>query len=181
MEDHYFLAVKPDRRIKEYLSYWTEENAQYLFFRKWVHPADFHITLFFLGAAEESKLAAIIKQGHILKKHTTSFHLKLEREGVFGSKKQPRILWAGVEKSAALFNLQAGVAGVCEEAGFDVETRPYRPHITLARKWDGGKQIYSETEKQLSHLESLEWKVSEFYLFRTRPKQEPKYEIVETF
>ncbi len=30
---------------------------------------------------------------------------------------------------------------MCEENGFSLETRPYHPHITVARKWVGEEKV----------------------------------------
>lgn len=54
---------------------------------------------------------------------------------IFGSPKSPRIFWAQVNEVEPLFHLQEIVHKMCLAAGFTLETRPYHPHITLARKW----------------------------------------------
>ena len=57
---HYFWAVKlPDcvkRSIRDELN-----NVQHIFqFQRWVHREDYHITLAFLGAADEQRLQEAI-------------------------------------------------------------------------------------------------------------------------
>ena len=61
------------------------------------------------------------------------FALSLAGVGHFGKLRKARSLWAGVEANAALDRLQTGVESAVVRAGFPVEERKFRPHVTLAR------------------------------------------------
>ncbi len=54
--------------------------------------------------------------------------------GVFGSKRHPGIIWAGVpDPPSALLTLQKKSALVAEAFGVSLEKRTYKPHLTLGR------------------------------------------------
>ncbi|HSG64689.1 MAG TPA: RNA 2',3'-cyclic phosphodiesterase, partial [Gammaproteobacteria bacterium] len=53
--------------------------------------------------------------------------------GAFPSLRRPRVLWLGVRPVAELTALQSHVSRSLEPLGFAPDTRPYSPHVTLAR------------------------------------------------
>ncbi|MDO8271018.1 MAG: RNA 2',3'-cyclic phosphodiesterase [Gammaproteobacteria bacterium] len=93
-----------------------------------VAPQGLHITLKFIGAAAATVLPDIVSamQQAIASHHT--FTLQLRGAGSFQS-----ALWLGVEPNAALSALVKGLNEALAPLGFAPETRPYRPHLTLAR------------------------------------------------
>jgi 2'-5' RNA ligase len=61
--------------------------------------------------------------------------LRLGQPGSFGPHTAPRVLWIGLGGDlAALEALQSRLAAGLKEEGFEPEARPFRPHITLARR-----------------------------------------------
>ena len=92
-----------------------------------------HLTLVFIGAVPEVRAAPIIEamSADIAQ---APFRIVFGGVGVFPPDGAPRVLWLGVLDGArAAIDLQARVAGRLRDAGLDVEQRPYRPHLTLAR------------------------------------------------
>jgi 2'-5' RNA ligase len=53
--------------------------------------------------------------------------------GAFPNVRRARVVWSGVEQEPRLELLHHDLELACEESGFEVEGRPFRPHITLAR------------------------------------------------
>lgn len=89
-------------------------------------PENLHITLVFLGEAgdeEAARQALSLIQGR-------AFSLSISGLGSFGD-----LYWAGVEPSPALLSLQRQVVQSFQAAGFQLEHRPYRPHLTLCRQF----------------------------------------------
>jgi 2'-5' RNA ligase len=61
--------------------------------------------------------------------------LQLGEPGSFGPRRAPRVLWIGLDGDvAALLALQSRLAAGLNEAGFPLEDREFRPHVTLARR-----------------------------------------------
>lgn len=92
-------------------------------------PENYHLTLVFLGETDrkEEAMAALRQiQG-------SPFPLRSAVPGRF-SKKGGDIWWLGVEPAPGLLAVQRELEGRLRAAGFPLEARPYRPHITLARR-----------------------------------------------
>ena len=170
---HYFFAVKLPIEVKAFLQEWVEAKKQDFPFAKWVHHEDYHITLAFLGfAAEEMKYEAIQTMPEVLKDEHP-FPLTLHQIGIFGPHKKPRIFWAGVEHSNELIHLQKKVYNHLLKVGFELDKKPFRPHITLARKWNSPEEF---DQNLLTAIENnLSFTVNEIILYETHLDQTPKY------
>ena len=88
-----------------------------------------HLTLQFIGEADVKAVASALAQVKLPEKVT----LKISETGAFRGRRGMTVLWAGVEPSPGLLELQESVAGRLRAAGFVVDEREYRPHLTLAR------------------------------------------------
>lgn len=104
-------------------------------------PENYHLTLVFLGETqrvEEAKRALRQVKG-------APFPLRSAAPGCF-SKKGGDIWWLGVEPSPALMDLQHSLETHLRAAGFPLEERPYRPHITLARRVKGPSELLGKVD-----------------------------------
>jgi RNA 2',3'-cyclic 3'-phosphodiesterase len=180
---HYFLAVKLPDPIKQSLYEATEGFQKDFSFKRWVHREDYHITLAFLGFANENQLMVVKKlvPQHI--KDESSFPLTISQIGTFGLKSAPRIFWAGLNDSLELQNLRNQVFKACTEAGFQLEKRAFHPHITLARKWSCEEE-FQPNQLDVNNMfrrQSLTFQATEVVLYKTNLLQTPKYENLITF
>lgn len=92
-----------------------------------------HITTVFLGETDESLVPTI---GAIIQEVAASVtlpELKLRGLGAFSNASQPNIIWAGVADPRPLVQLYDHLIRRCQPLGFARETRPFHPHLTLAR------------------------------------------------
>jgi RNA 2',3'-cyclic 3'-phosphodiesterase len=179
-QTHYFIAVPLPKEIKERLYSWCESAALTFPFKTWVHPEDYHITLAFLGNANVSQIKRVETElPSVVKKHIL-FSLTLSEINRFGKPDSPRILWVGVEKEESLFRLQKDVFQTCESIGFSLDQKPFKPHITVARKWIGQQPFSIQTIKQIPlHKESFI--VDRAVLYQTHMDRLPKYETLAEF
>jgi 2'-5' RNA ligase len=94
-----------------------------------VPAGNLHMTLVFVGnvaADRAGALACIVRN-----LRAPAFDLRLDRLGHFAG---ARVAWAGCGAvPQALKALQAALESAVREAGFAVERRAFRPHVTLAR------------------------------------------------
>ncbi|GIN93058.1 RNA 2',3'-cyclic phosphodiesterase [Siminovitchia terrae] len=180
---HYFFALTLPDEVKVHLSKISEQLKPNFPFKNWVHRADYHITLAFLGNADQRRLAESVLSVKEALKDVHSFQVDLNQAGTFGRPDLPRILWVNTTESSSLAEVRDKVYASCIEAGFELETRPFKPHITLARKWMGqGKFQMTAAEKSLaSLLPGPVFTMEEAVLYRTHLDRTPKYEMVESF
>jgi len=99
----------------------------------WIDPAIFHITLAFLGDTPEEKIEGIKKALSDIAVACPPFTLPFRGIGVFGSRSDPRVLWAGTAHTDSAVTLQQEVSKALIRFGYVPEKRPFRPHLTLGR------------------------------------------------
>ncbi|WP_181832951.1 RNA 2',3'-cyclic phosphodiesterase [Bacillus taeanensis] len=182
LNPHFFLAVPISGEIRQYLHDWTQEVQNHYPFKQWVHLEDYHITLSFLGKASLEQIEGIKKEVEKTAANHQSFSLTIDELNIFGREQSPRIFWVGVVESKPLRSLQKDVKNVCEREGFLLEKRPYKPHITLAKKWVADKVFpYADVKKRIAKNDELTWDVKEIVLYETHLDRIPKYEAVKSF
>ncbi|WP_413378971.1 RNA 2',3'-cyclic phosphodiesterase [Alkalihalobacillus sp. 1P02AB] len=174
---HYFIGIDLPADIKSVLNQYTRLIKDSYPFQRWVHPEDYHLTLFFLGTCEDKTKQNLVKQLYLGVNHLSPFQLTLGQAGTFGQVAKPRIFWQSVLNEPALVHNQQLIASICERFGYEVDSRPFAPHITLARKWNAPFDY--EPPPKLQKISA--WSVTEFCLFQTNIKSVPKYEVVATF
>ena len=99
----------------------------------WVAEENLHLTLKFLGEVPEDAgpaIAAAVGAASACHRRT---ELELRDFGAFPNLRRPRVVWAGVLPDPRLELLQHDLEVACEGLGFEVEGRPFRPHVTLGR------------------------------------------------
>lgn len=100
---------------------------------RWVDTATVHVTLHFFADLPAERLAAVTEAVGRATAGQPAIPLRLEAPGSFGAGAHTRVLWLGVAESPALLELAVGVRGAVAECGFDLEGRPFHPHVTLGR------------------------------------------------
>ena len=99
----------------------------------WVRAGNIHLTLKFLGEAEEGRLERIRAALEAAAQRHASFAFDLTGLGSFGGR-APRVVWVGVERGAEpLTRLVEGVEVAMAALGFPREKRAFTAHLTLGR------------------------------------------------
>ena len=182
-QTHYFWAVKLPDDIKQSI-YDEISHVQRIFqFQRFVHKEDYHITLAFLGAADEQRLQSVIDLVGQAMTEQHSFPLQIIGLNTFGNSKAPRIFWGAVNEEKRLYEVQTIVHQQCLAAGFTLESRPYHPHITIARKWCADEEFDPQllTKYNPFHEKPLCFTVNEIVLYKTNVDKTPKYEPIVRF
>jgi 2'-5' RNA ligase len=99
---------------------------------RWPPPESWHITLQFLGTTAEYECIV----ARLRELRAPAVPITLEGLGFF---ERAGIFFAGVRLTPELRDLQQSVTAATGLCGFIPETRPYHPHITLARS--KGKKV----------------------------------------
>lgn len=180
-QNHYFFAIELPSEVKEWLSHWADELRRIYSYKSWVHPSDYHITLAFLGSASPEILENAVQHVQTEVKHHTSFPLSITGLGTFGVEKRPRILWADMRKQLSLYEMQKDVWHACSRIGFKLDTKPFHPHITIARRCleDMDRESFGQVENSLPVLP--EFMVQHLVLYQTNSHSVPKYEPIVRF
>ena len=180
---HFFIAVPISEASKVFIHHWLKTKKNELLFNTWVHQQDYHITLAFLGHVEEKEqLRLLSERVKEIAASIPSFDLTLKGLDVFGRQDSPRIFWAGIENSSPLHYLQKQVFHACNDVGFILDSKPFHPHITLARKWRSEKPYVQTTKLQhVFESENHTFLIENIHIYRTHTDRIPKYESIDVF
>lgn len=97
-----------------------------------VHSESLHLTLHFLG--EQSDAAVATLSSTLRELTIPAFDFEIAGVGQFPSHGPPSVLWCGINAPPKLEELQRELGQRLQAAiGFTPESRPFAPHITLAR------------------------------------------------
>jgi 2'-5' RNA ligase len=101
---------------------------------RWVDPAQFHLTLRFLGAVAGERVPAVSAALETAVAGSPPLALAAAGLGGFPSLKRPRVLWAGITAGVPdLVRLAAAIDRGLAPLGFPPEVRPFRGHLTIGR------------------------------------------------
>ncbi len=104
---------------------------------KWVNPDSIHLTLKFLGNIAVDRTGEITRAMEEAVQGIPPFHLKVKELGVFPNLRRVQVAWVGISGEVnKLSQLQKGIESNLTPLGFAPESRPFTPHLTLARLRD---------------------------------------------
>lgn len=150
-----FVAVWPPAGARAALAAWL---------RQWqwgpgaavVAPARVHLTLHFLGQVPLARLGALQAALPVAVAASVAFELEFGRVERWP---QGLVVLVADAPPAPLLRLHAALAAVLQGLGLAVETRPYRPHVTLARRAAGALAPVTTP--------ALRWRVDHIALVRS--------------
>lgn len=99
---------------------------------RWSRPENLHITTKFLGEVPAERLNAVVSA---LETIPSGAAIPIEVRGIgwFPNPHSPRILYAGIQAPEWLGQLHLRTDETLAVIGVPKETKPFRPHLTLAR------------------------------------------------
>ena len=128
-----FLAINLPPEVRQEIAAATADLRDALPKLAWVPEPFLHLTLKFLGEQPAERVDDI--QGAIgsLTSHHRELLMTLGGIGAFPNFRRARVVWMGVTHEPRLELLHHDVEMACERLGFELDGRPFRPHLTLAR------------------------------------------------
>jgi RNA 2',3'-cyclic 3'-phosphodiesterase len=100
----------------------------------WLRPESLHLTLKFLGEVEAIRINALYYAAVAAAAALAPFELTVEGAGTFPPHGVARVLWLGVrDHQGQLARLQFRLEKECAQVGFPRDSKPFKPHLTLAR------------------------------------------------
>ncbi|MBE9544404.1 MAG: RNA 2',3'-cyclic phosphodiesterase [Proteobacteria bacterium] len=165
-----FFALWPDdevrHRIAENLRLFNLDSNK----SRLVTNANLHMTLHFVGNASFAEMNCLNLQARLTE--AKPFSLTLDCSGYF---KKPQVLWFGCHTMPeALYDLQRQLGEHLKVCAYTPESRPYSPHVTVARK------IF-ETPETVP-IKPISWQVDRFVLVKSISiSGGVRYEVVESY
>ena len=130
-----FIAIELPDKIKQELTQLEGQlKSDKQTFVKWADPYSIHLTLKFLGNIDISRTGTITTAIEDATKGISPFHLEVRDLGVFPNLRRAQVAWVGLSGDIAkLGQLQQHIESNLAQLGFSPESRPFKPHLTLAR------------------------------------------------
>lgn len=166
MNARLFLALWPDQAVRAQLTQWRDGW-------RWpsqatpVHTARVHMTLHFIGDVDEQRVDALASQ---LEVPSAPFTLN------FGTP----VLWPHgiavlepLSTPPALLDLHAALRERLLALALPVDTRSFRPHVTLARRAGGAAPPHAGP--------TIAWHAGSYVLMRSRLGAGGAYEVVRQY
>jgi len=114
----------------------------------WTQPASIHLTLKFLGDMDEQAIDPLLVVVEQAIGSQIAVNVPLERLGAFPRPQSPRVLWVGPlenwdrgAEAKRIAEIHGAIEQACEGFSFLRETRPFSPHLTLARIKVGERHV----------------------------------------
>ena len=169
------IPVEVRARLTEYM-----EGARALTPEaRWARVDGLHVTLKFVGQTSEARVEemktvlASVKAAPLI--------VRFAGVGFFPNPKAARVFWAGVDGGENLLCLATAIDAALGKLDFPRETKPYHPHLTLART----------SSRPLRELQTLltdpppqfgTMTAREFFLYQSQPqKGGSRYTKLERF
>jgi RNA 2',3'-cyclic 3'-phosphodiesterase len=148
---------------------------------RWQPEEGWHVTLQFLGAASEEQAACVTRA--LSSVQTRMVPVRITELGFF---ERAGIFYADVAATAELLALQQSVTAATQTCGFLSESRPYHPHVTLAKaKRRGGARALAPLMQAVKHAKSpvrAEFVAEEFLLYESFLGADgSRYEVKQRF
>ncbi len=133
-----FIAIELPDKVKAGLTQLeTELKLSKPSSVKWVDPSSIHLTLKFLGNIAVGRVSEITRAMELAAQGISPFHLEVKGLGVFPNLKRVQVAWVGIGGEVdKLGQLQQRIESNLAPLGFTTESRPFTPHLTLARLRD---------------------------------------------
>ena len=130
---------------------------------KWVAVDQLHVTLRFIGEADEVLFNKI--RDTLAGISVPKFSLILRGVGYFPPKRDPRVLWVGIERNENLLVLRNLVENALFACGIEPEGRSFSPHITIARLKEVSTVVISPFLQKNALFATPSFPVEEFVLY----------------
>ncbi len=178
-----FVGIDIDPEIRERIARLVEGVREFAPDARWVRPETFHVTLKFIGEVREPLVDDVMAALARVRGAATT--ISFRGAGFFPMPRSARVFWIGIEADANLAPLARAVDRNLVDAkslGIAAETRPFSPHLTLARaserasgsphqKTRGGEPRFARLQEKLQAVQPLDFgtmTAREFFLYQSK-------------
>jgi len=164
-----FLSIIIPDEIKIQLTAAIKRFAPIAVDVKWSNKDQLHITLAYLGEISPAILPHVTAAANRVCAVLPTFTCRAYGLGFFGTKRNPKTLWAGVDPSSELETLYEGLWKELKKFGFENDESDFRPHITLGRcKESARNHPVIEAMNEDTEINFGEWNVNRITLLESR-------------
>lgn len=140
-----FVAVWPPDEVRQKMEETVRRWARRLGTRgvKWVSPQNFHLTLVFLGNVRAGALETLKQRFRSSFLGIPPIEVHVSGAGAFPDLNRPKVLWIALRGNLeALAVLQARAEESAKGFGEPRDSKPFSPHLTVARfEWLDREQL----------------------------------------
>ena len=168
-----FIAIDIDPQVRENITRAIGQLRSRVLEVRWIAPANFHLTLKFLGDIEQTQIEAIGAAFEERLRPFPRFTINAKGLGVFPDLRRPRIMWIGLAGNE-LTTLAAQVELALLPLGFAPGKRNFTPHLTIGR-WRQTDRPSKTLGQELASLKEYQFgasNVDEVILFQSVLKPE---------
>ncbi len=174
-----FIALDIPPEIRARLTDYMERARVRAPGARWARVEGLHVTLKFIGHVDDAEVGRIRTALAPIK--AAPFEVRFEGMGFFPNPNAARVFWAGVDGGDHLPRLASTIDAAMEKLGFTRETKPYHPHLTLARTSSRPlrelRPMLADSPPQFGTMTARE-----FFLYQSQPqKGGSKYTKLERF
>jgi 2'-5' RNA ligase len=128
-----FLALALPDEVKAKLTAAARRFAPLAIDVKWCTKDQFHLTLAYLGEVSPAILPHVTAAADRVCTALPAFTCRAYGLGFFGTKRNPKTLWAGIDSSPVLEALYEGLWQELKKFGYENSEQQFSPHVTLGR------------------------------------------------
>jgi 2'-5' RNA ligase len=175
-----FVAVDPPAEEKARLLDWLASGNLDSSRLRLTSSDQWHLTLSFYGETPAAVVPELTERLERAAQRSPAMSLQLAGTGSFpADPARARVLWVGVDgDTAALSRLADRTGAAGRRAGLDLETRRYRPHLTIARPRQGPIDL-SRTLAALPPYVGEPWRATTIRLVRSHLGPPVRHELLE--
>jgi 2'-5' RNA ligase len=174
-----FIALDIPADVRAGLTKYMERARLLAPAARWARVEGLHITLKFVGEASEARVDEM--KTALASVKAAPFAVHFTGVGFFPTPKAARVFWAAVDGGDHLPRLASTIDAALEKLSFPRETKPYHPHLTLARTSSRPlrelQPLLADPSPQFGTMTARE-----FFLYQSQPqKGGSKYTKLERF
>ena len=129
-----FIAVETPLPIRQAIFAQTESLRGALGdLVRWAPVENMHLTLKFIGDVSPANVELLSQMLTAETMGCAPFRMQIGGLGSFPTSRRARVIWVGIQAPAALASLQRGIQSAAARLGYEPETRPFSPHLTIGR------------------------------------------------
>lgn len=127
-----FVALDIPEDIRRRVADFARDMRTHAPRARWVRMDGTHLTLKFIGEVSSERLDSIRRALQPIRV-AAPIEIEFRGAGFFPNDRRPRVFWVGIHAPAALAELAAEIERNLAPLGISPESRPFQPHLTLAR------------------------------------------------